>query len=102
MKTFQTKSQVVEFLTSLENEGFLSSHSAGWSQAGTYYLRHGEYSQPDYRPTRYKDGWGIAKVPFYNAGTFNAPSRSRVDLVVTIFDYDPDGNPIKGIEETFE
>lgn len=80
MKSFETKSQAVEFLSDLENKGFLSSHSNGWSETGTYYLSHGEYSQPDYRPTRYKDGWGIAKVPFYYANTFNAPARHRVDL----------------------
>ena len=80
MKTYKTKSDVIAYLVALEKTGFLFSHSNGWSQAGTYYLNHGEYGQPDYRPTRYKDGWGVAKVHFYYAGTFNAPDRHRVDL----------------------
>jgi len=83
MKTYSSKSDVINHLIILENKGLLSSHSNGWSVAGTYYLNHGEYSQPDYRPARYKDGWGVAKVHFYYPGTLNAPGRQRVDLIVT-------------------
>lgn len=80
MKTFNAKSEVVAFLSALEDMGLLSSHSNGWSPAGQYVLAHGEYDRPDYRPARYKDGWGIAKVPFFHCGTFCAPSRHRVAI----------------------
>lgn len=81
MKAFNTKSDVVLHLTRLAEQGLLRRHSQGWSQPGTYHLRHGEYAKPDYRPSRYRDGWGVAKVNYYYAGTLNAPpERHRVDL----------------------
>lgn len=81
MQHFKTKSQVVDYLNSLVDGGMLFRHSDGWSTVGTYYLSHGEYSQPDYRPSRYKDGWGISIERYYYPGTINVPTgRHRINL----------------------
>lgn len=53
---FSSKKEAVEFLQSLS---YLYEHSHGFSPSGTYYLRHGEYTAPDFRAVRYKDGWGV-------------------------------------------
>lgn len=45
-----------------------------------YYLSHGEFSRPEYRPVRYKEGWGIKILFFYYAGTFNAPKDHRASV----------------------
>lgn len=75
---FATKAEVIKFL---EAQKELTSNNAGtkFFPAGTYYLNHGEYSQPDYEPRRYKDGWSIHVTYFYYAGTFHAPCDGRVD-----------------------
>ena len=58
-----------KYLTEMENGNFY--------QHGTYYLAHGEYSQPEFRPTRYKDGWGVKKIHYFYANTFHAPQDGR-------------------------
>lgn len=78
MLTFETKKDVLAFLASIP---YLSPMSDGVSfyPNGTYYLSHGEYSQPEYKPRKYKDGWGIHGTCFYFSGTFFAPRDGRVD-----------------------
>ena len=75
---FKTKKQAVEFLESIS---WLDSHSDGkkYSSNRTYYLNHGEYSQPDYYPVRYKDGWAIKADYFYYTDTIGARKDGRMD-----------------------
>ena len=75
MTTFATKADAEKFLV---NQGFAQTNSGAYYQADTYYLSHGEYSQPEYTPRRYKDGWGIHGVYFYYSGTFGAPKDGRI------------------------
>ena len=76
---FANKSEAVEFLrsqkylTQLDNGNFYPH--------GTYYLAHGEYSQPDFVATRYKDGWGIKKIHYFYANTFYAPNDGRCEVL---------------------
>ena len=72
---FANKREAVEFLRS---QKYLSEMDNGaFYQHGTYYLAHGEYSQPDFVATRYKDGWGIKKIHYFYANTFYAPRDGR-------------------------
>lgn len=75
---FDSKKSAIDFLSSVEG---LSQSNNGqyFFTSGTYYLSHGEYSQPDYAPRRYKDGWGIHVTYYYYAGTCCAPRDGRVD-----------------------
>jgi hypothetical protein len=75
--TFETKAEAVKFLN---DHPKLNSNNSGdsWFPHGTYHLAHGEYSQPDYVPRRYKDGWGIKKISYFYQGTFGAPVDGRV------------------------
>ena len=77
-----TKSDVVAELHDLVGKGLLVDAGNGRFEVdGTYILRHGEYARPQYTPTRYKDGWGVAEVTFFLPGTLNAPKgRQRVEL----------------------
>ena len=76
--TFETKAAVIAFLIEISR---LDQAKDGktFSPAGTYYLKHGEYSSPDYSPRRYKDGWGIHVDWHFYSGTFYAPQSGRVD-----------------------
>lgn len=76
--SFATKNDANLFLFGMSN---LESHSGGFSPRGTYYLSNGEYSAPDFKPVRYKDGWGIKKVHYFYAGTCNMPVDGRCDLL---------------------
>ena len=72
---FATKREAVEFLRSQKyleetNNGVFYPH-------GTYYLAQGEYSQPDFRAVRYKDGWGVKKIHYFYANTLHAPCDGR-------------------------
>lgn len=73
--TFATKAKAIQYLKSLR---WLYEHSKGFSPSGTYYLSHGEYSRPDFKPVRYKDGWSIKKIHYFYSGTINAPKDGRV------------------------
>jgi len=80
MLTFKTKQETVGYLNA---QAHLDSNNSGtsWFPRGAYYLSHGEYSQPDFVPRRYKNGWGIHKVNHYYAGTLYAPIDGRVESV---------------------
>ena len=72
---FETKREAVEFL---RGQKYLTEMGNGaFYPHGTYYLAHGEYSQPDFVATRYKDGWGIKKIHYFYANTFYAPKDGR-------------------------
>lgn len=75
---FKTKADAVKFL---QEQDYLYEHSNGFSHKGTYYLAHGEYSAADFKPCRYKDGWGIKKVHYFYKGTFNTPKDGRCDML---------------------
>lgn len=72
---FATKKEAVKFLKSIDN--LIEMSNGNFYLAGTYYLSHGEHSQPEYKVVRYKDGWGIKKIHFYYPNTFNAPKDGR-------------------------
>lgn len=73
--TFETKKQLIEWL---ENNNYSQTSSGNFYAAGTYYLSHGEYEKPEFKPTRYKDGWSVKGIYFYYNGTLNAPQDGRV------------------------
>ena len=76
---FANKRAVVEYLRS---QKYLSEMDNGaFYPNGTYYLAHGEYSQPDFVATRYKDGWGIKKIHYFYANTFYAPQDGRCEVL---------------------
>ena len=75
---FETKKDLIDWLNDFND---LDKASNGnYYPNCTYYLHHGEYAQPEYRPTRYKDGWSIKGVFFYYSGTLNAPINGRLDI----------------------
>ena len=72
---FATKRAAVEFLRS---QKYLTEMDNGaFYPHGKYYLAHGEYSQPDFKAVRYKDGWGIKKIHYFYAKTFYAQKDGR-------------------------
>ena len=72
---FATKREAVEFLRS---QKYLSEMDNGaFYPHGTYYLAHGEYSQPEFKAVRYKDGWGVKKIHYFYANTLYAPQDER-------------------------
>lgn len=72
---FATKRDAVEFLTM---QKYLTQMNNGnFYQVGTYYLAHGEYSQPEFKAVRYKDGWGIKKIHYFYVNTLYAPQDGR-------------------------
>jgi len=75
LNQFETKQAVIDFLESQDN---LHSHSKGYSPNGVYCLSHGEYSKPDFKPCRYRDGWAIKVIYYYYVGTLNAPKDGRL------------------------
>lgn len=96
MQTFKTKKECREYLNELTEAGLLVDSGSGyWYERGTYVLQYGEYDRPDYRPVRYKDGWGIKVVYYYHPGTYRTRHDGRVSLydaggrleVVTEWDY---------------
>lgn len=77
--TFATKKEALEYLRGLDN--YFEHDSGGvFSPRGEYCLNHGEYSSPDYKPVRYKDGWGIKGIYYYYPNTFFAPEDGRCDI----------------------
>ena len=72
---FATKREAVEFLRS---QTYLAEMDNGnFYPDGTYYLAHGEYSQPEFNVVRYKDGWGIKKIHYFYSNTLYAPQDGR-------------------------
>ena len=76
---FATKRESVEFLRS--QKYLTEMDNVAFYPHGKYYLTHGEYSQPDFVATRYKDGWGIKKIHYFYANTFYAPSDGRCEVL---------------------
>jgi len=63
--------------TKQDAQEFIDKHCAP-RVAGIYYLRHGEYSAPEFKPRKYKRGWGVhAEYSFY-AGTIGAPTSGAL------------------------
>ena len=72
---FVTKREAVEFLTT---QKYLTEMDNGdFYPHGTYCLAHGEYSQPEFKAVRYKDGWGIKKIHYFYNNTLYAPRDGR-------------------------
>lgn len=74
--TFPTKQKLINWLA--ENN-FSRMENGNYYPTGTYHLGHGEYSQPEFSPRRYKDGWDCHGIYFYYSGTFYAPKDGRVN-----------------------
>jgi hypothetical protein len=74
---YKTRKELVEAARKI---GFLGEESSLHRPCHIYVLSHGEYSQPEYVPTRYKDGWDLKMVTHYYEGTFNAHPGGRVAL----------------------
>ena len=76
---FVTKREAVAFLRS---QKYLTEMKNGnFYPRGTYYLACGEYSQPEFKPVRYKDGWGIKKIHYFYANTLHHPKDGRCGLL---------------------
>lgn len=77
--SFKTKKEAVEFMHSKNLwyfEGFASQEQA-WSYSGACLLSKGEYARPEYVIRRYKDGWGIKIIYFYDYDILYAPKDRR-------------------------
>lgn len=72
---FSSKKEAVEFLRNIK--GLKELSGGNFFPKGIYYLHHGEFETPEFKPVRYKDGWGIKKIHFYYFGTLNAPKDGR-------------------------
>lgn len=83
---FKTEKEAVKYMSTLVDLGLVDSHNNGYSISIPYYLEHGEYERPDYRVTKYKEGWGIKKVYFFYAGSLNVSEDSRVLLSVAEYE----------------
>lgn len=98
--TFATKKEALEYLRGLD--GYFEHSSGGvFSPRGEYYLKPGEYSSPDYKPVRYKDGWGIKGIYHYYPNTLHAPEDGRCDVEVEVSDIWGDG-PVYALRRAYE
>lgn len=68
---FKTKKEAVEYLRGRSDLQELSNGTFYYSYE--YLLNYGEYERPDYKPVRYKDGWGIKIIYHYYQGIRNSP-----------------------------
>ena len=75
---FATKDEALKFLRDLDN---YFEHDSGVFSPKEYCRGYAEYSSPDYKPCRYKDGWGIKGIYYHFPGTFNVPTDGRCDVV---------------------
>ena len=73
--TFATKKELIKWLKA---NNYAQLSCGNWYQVGTYYCAHGEYSQPEYSPRRYRDGWSLHAYYHYYHGTFGAKANGRV------------------------
>ncbi len=73
---FNTKKDLIEWL---EANGFESLDNGNYFLAGVYELHYGEYERPEYKPTRYSDGWSLKGIYFYTKSTLFAPNDGRVN-----------------------
>ena len=71
---FANKRLALEFLRS---QKLTQMDNGTFYPHGTYYLAHGEYSQPEFKAVKYKDGWGIKKIHYFYPNTFYAPRDGR-------------------------
>lgn len=78
---FDKKKDVVDYLRGL---GLLEcadkTKRVFFIVRGCCALSHGEYSEPELHPRRYKDGWGIHRQLYYYPGTLNRPWSGRIDI----------------------
>ena len=59
----------LEAINLLESAGMIK-HGVAWYMPGQYICRHGEYSKPDYKPVKTKDGWKINVKTYFYPGSF--------------------------------
>ena len=78
--SFKTKKEAVEFMHNNKKlcyyEGSKNLEQA-WSVSGMYVYSHGEFARPEYVVRRYKDGWGIKIIYFYDYDILYAPKDRR-------------------------
>lgn len=78
MLRFDTKKETLEFLRGLED--YREYKDGLFCRCGDYYLAHGEYEKPDYKPVHYKDGWGVKETNYFYPGTFYARKDGRCEF----------------------
>ena len=77
--SFKTKKEAERFMHSKNLwyfEGFASQEQS-WSVSGMYVYSYGEFARPEYVVRRYKDGWGIKIIYFYDYDIIFAPKNRR-------------------------
>jgi hypothetical protein len=62
--SFVTKVEAIDYLNS-RHELELLNDGKTYAPCGTYYLRHNEYSSPEFLPRKYGEEWGIAVKTFF-------------------------------------
>lgn len=65
--------------TKQDAQEFIDKHCAP-RVAGIYYLHHGEYSAPEFKPRKYMRGWGVHAEYSYYQGTYNAPTSGALTV----------------------
>ena len=71
--SFATKAAAIEYLNA-RNELELLNDGKTYSPSDVYYLRHNEYSSPEFLPRKYGKEWGIAVKTFFY-GENSKPNR---------------------------
>lgn len=62
--SFATKAEAIEYLNA-RNELELLNDGKTYAPCGVYYLRHNEYSSPEFLPRKYGRQWGVAVKTFF-------------------------------------
>jgi len=73
---FKTKKEAVEWLDKYLDR---SDNGKFWYEGGIYVFRDGEVERPDYKPVRYKDGWKIKALYYFQSTCWNAPQDGPVN-----------------------
>lgn len=73
--TFETKKELAKWLA---DNDYAQLSDGDWYPTGTYYLAHGEYSQPEFSLRRYKDGWSLHGYYHFHRGTICSKENGRV------------------------
>ena len=66
---------------SMEYVGLVRVGRNLYTHPGVWYLRHGEYSAPEYKARKVAGGWAIYRKVYFYRGTINAPKSGYVDLI---------------------
>lgn len=75
---FKTKAEVINALR--QDASLEELNNGNFTPKGVYELKHGESDKYELKAIRYKDGWGIKKIHFYQPNTLNAPKDGQCTL----------------------